>query len=53
MFNIREGISKKIFGKPLNEMEFNNVVEMYYKALFSQVIKVPDNILNNNDGVMR
>ena len=53
VFNIREGISKKIFGKPLNEMEFNNVVEMYYKALFSQVIKVPDNILNNNDGVMR
>jgi hypothetical protein len=33
VFNIREGISKKIFGKPLNEMEFNNVVEMYYKAL--------------------
>ena len=53
VFNIREGISKKIFGKPLNEQEFNNVIEMYYKALFSQVIKVPDNILSNNDGVMR
>ena len=51
VFNIREGISKKIFGKPLNEKEFNNVVELYYKALFSQVIKVPDNIINNNDNV--
>ena len=52
VFNIREGISKKIFGKPLNEEEFNKVIELYYKALFSQVIKVPDNILNN-DNAMR
>ena len=51
VFNIREGISKKIFGKPLNEKEFNNVVELYYKALFSQVIKVPDNIINSGDNV--
>ena len=53
VFNIREGISKKIFGKPLNENEFNNVVELYYRALFSQVIKVPDNILNNNENSMK
>ena len=51
VFNIREGISKKIFRKPLNEIEFNNVVELYYKALFSQIIKVPENILNNDNGV--
>ena len=53
VFNIREGISKKIFGKPLSENEFNNVVELYFRALFSQVIKVPENILNNSENSMK
>ena len=53
VFNIREGISKKIFGKPLNENEFNNTVELYYKALFVQLIKLPDEVINGNDNVIR
>jgi len=53
VFNIREGISKKIFGKTLNEKEFNNTVELYYKALFTQQIKLPDELVNNNDNAIR
>ena len=52
-FNIREGIAKKIFGKAMNENEFNNVITQYYEALFVQVIKVPENIMNGLDTVMR
>ena len=52
-FNIREGIAKKIFGKTMNENEFNNAIITYYEALFVQVIKVPDSILNNNENVIR
>ena len=52
-FNIREGIAKKIFGKAMNENEFNNVITMYYEALFVQILKVPENIMNNTDSVMR
>jgi hypothetical protein len=53
VFNIREGISKKIFGKTLNEKEFNNTVELYYKALFTQQIKLPDELVNNNDNAIK
>ena len=47
VFNIREGISKKIFGKAMTENEFNNTIEMYYNALFSQYIKYTGNGNNN------
>ena len=53
VYNIREGIAKKIFGKVMNENEFNNAINSYYEALFVQVIKIPDNIMNNNDTIMR
>ena len=53
LFNIREGIAKKIFGKTMNENEFNNAIIMYYEALFVQVMKVPDNILNNGENAIR
>ena len=53
VYNIREGIAKKIFGKVMNENEFNNAINSYYEALFVQVIKIPDNIMNNNDAIMR
>ena len=49
VFNIREGIAKKIFGKAMNENEFNTAVIMYYEALFVQLVKVPDNIIGNNN----
>ena len=52
-FNIREGIAKKIFGKTMNENEFNNAIISYYEALFVQIMKVPDNILNNSENVIR
>ena len=52
-FNIREGIAKKIFGKTMNENEFNNAIITYYEALFIQILKVPDNILNNSESVIR
>ena len=49
VFNIREGIAKKIFGKTMNENEFNEAITTYYEALFVQLVKVPDNIMNNNN----
>ena len=49
VFNIREGIAKKIFGKTMNENEFNDAITTYYEALFVQLIKVPDSIMNNNN----
>ena len=52
--NIREGIAKKIFGKPMNEKEFNEAITNYYEALFVQLIKVPENIVNsNNESIIR
>ena len=37
----------------MNENEFNNAIITYYEALFFQVMKVPDNILNNSENVIR
>ena len=33
----------------MNENEFNEAITTYYEALFVQLVKVPDNIMNNNN----
>ena len=37
----------------MNENEFNNAIITYYEALFIQILKVPDNNLNNSESVIR